>query len=140
MREPWASLIAQGSKRIENRSWYTSYRGLVVIHAARRPAVGRAGECVAVVRLVDVVPLATVAGAPYAEGPWCWLLEPICQLPRGLRLRGAVGLRRVDQLSPGEWERLEQALVVAGIPLPQPAQRCGMEVKSALVPPPETGR
>jgi hypothetical protein len=34
--QPWASLVAIGSKRIETRSWSTSYRGLLAIHAAKR--------------------------------------------------------------------------------------------------------
>lgn len=33
--QPWASLIAIGAKRIETRSWETSHRGLVAIHAAK---------------------------------------------------------------------------------------------------------
>lgn len=35
--EPWASLMAIGAKRIETRSWPTSYRGLLAIHAGKRP-------------------------------------------------------------------------------------------------------
>ncbi len=34
--QPWASLIAIGAKQIETRSWATGYRGLLVIHAAKR--------------------------------------------------------------------------------------------------------
>lgn len=34
--QPWASLIAAGAKTIETRSWGTSYRGQVAIHASRR--------------------------------------------------------------------------------------------------------
>ncbi len=34
--QPWASAIAIGAKRIETRSWYTSYRGPLLIHAAKR--------------------------------------------------------------------------------------------------------
>jgi activating signal cointegrator 1 len=34
--QPWASLIAMGTKRVETRSWGTPYRGLVAIHAASR--------------------------------------------------------------------------------------------------------
>jgi hypothetical protein len=34
--QPWASAIAVGAKRIETRSWGTSYRGPVAIHAAKR--------------------------------------------------------------------------------------------------------
>lgn len=34
VRQPWASLIALGVKRIETRSWDTQYRGPLAIHAA----------------------------------------------------------------------------------------------------------
>lgn len=34
--QPWASLIAAGVKTIETRSWRTSYRGPVAIHAGAR--------------------------------------------------------------------------------------------------------
>lgn len=33
--QPWASLMACGAKKIETRSWPTSFRGLVGIHAAK---------------------------------------------------------------------------------------------------------
>ncbi len=33
IREPWASLIGCGVKNIETRSWSTSYRGELYIHA-----------------------------------------------------------------------------------------------------------
>ncbi len=32
--QPWATLVAIGAKRIETRSWSTSYRGPLAIHAA----------------------------------------------------------------------------------------------------------
>ncbi len=35
LTQPWASLVAIGAKKIETRSWSTSYRGLVAIHAAK---------------------------------------------------------------------------------------------------------
>lgn len=35
LTQPWASLVAIGAKRIETRSWSTSYRGPIAIHAAR---------------------------------------------------------------------------------------------------------
>jgi hypothetical protein len=34
--QPWASLIALGEKQFETRSWPTSYRGPIAIHAGRR--------------------------------------------------------------------------------------------------------
>ncbi len=33
--QPWASLVAIGAKKYETRSWATSYRGQIAIHAAR---------------------------------------------------------------------------------------------------------
>lgn len=34
--QPWASLLACGAKRYETRSWPTSYRGSIAIHAAKQ--------------------------------------------------------------------------------------------------------
>ncbi len=35
VRQPWASLISLGVKRIETRSWSTSFRGPLAVHAGR---------------------------------------------------------------------------------------------------------
>lgn len=35
VKQPWASLIAHGIKDIENRTWKTSFRGRVLIHAGK---------------------------------------------------------------------------------------------------------
>jgi hypothetical protein len=35
IRQPWAWLIVNGHKDIENRSWATKFRGPVLIHAAK---------------------------------------------------------------------------------------------------------
>jgi hypothetical protein len=91
LHQPWASLIAQGAKTIETRSWRTPYRGLLAIHAAKvvsrdllvlaEPAaydqatidaVYRAlkdpprGAIVAVARLVKCLPTAP-QGSPYVN-------------------------------------------------------------------------
>lgn len=73
VRQPWASLIAKLRKSIEIRSWATTYRGELAIHAsmghAPRNVISRVrdeypdsivwprGAIVAVVRLHDVRPL-----------------------------------------------------------------------------------
>lgn len=36
LHQPFATCIAQGFKQIETRSWGTSYRGLLAIHAAKQ--------------------------------------------------------------------------------------------------------
>lgn len=35
LTQPWATLIAIGAKKIETRSWNTTYRGPLAIHAAK---------------------------------------------------------------------------------------------------------
>lgn len=37
LTQPWATLVAIGSKRIETRSWATTYRGRLLIHAGKGP-------------------------------------------------------------------------------------------------------
>jgi len=37
IRQPFASLICRGIKTIENRSWDTTYRGKLLIHASGKP-------------------------------------------------------------------------------------------------------
>lgn len=45
LTQPWASLVAVGAKRYETRSWPTSYRGPLAIHAAKglSPIGGKTG-------------------------------------------------------------------------------------------------
>ena len=35
LTQPWATLVAIGAKQVETRSWATSYRGPLAIHAAK---------------------------------------------------------------------------------------------------------
>ena len=37
IRQPWAWLIVEGYKDIENRTWPTDYRGTLLIHASKKP-------------------------------------------------------------------------------------------------------
>lgn len=36
IRQPWASMIIQGYKPVENRSWKAKHRGPLLIHAAKK--------------------------------------------------------------------------------------------------------
>jgi hypothetical protein len=85
LTQPWATLVAIGAKAVETRSWSTSHRGDLAIHAAKGfPAWARrlcwqgpfahaligagyttwqelpVGEVVAEVQLVDVVPTISI--------------------------------------------------------------------------------
>lgn len=50
--QPYATLIVLGVKRFETRHWETSYRGPLVIHAAKRWDDARAYDCERVVELL----------------------------------------------------------------------------------------
>ena len=113
--QPWAWAILHAGKRVENRTWRTPYRGQLLIHASksRRLLTGdyRAlvpglrglptdqlpfGALVGVVELVDCVPFRQVAGDPFAEGPWCWLLADPRPLPALVPWKGRLGLFDVE--------------------------------------------
>ncbi len=43
--DPWGSLVAAGAKRIETRSWSTTYRGPLAIHIAKTLPSGAEALC-----------------------------------------------------------------------------------------------
>ena len=68
IKQPWATLIMQGNKRFEFRSWQTKYRGDLLIHAGKgidKEAIKRlskyimqdlpAGKILGKVTLVDCI-------------------------------------------------------------------------------------
>ena len=68
IKQPWATLIMQGDKKYEFRSWQTKYRGEVLIHAGKsvdKEAIKRLekylpenlplGKILGKVRLVDCI-------------------------------------------------------------------------------------
>jgi len=128
--QPYASLIADGEKWVENRRWSTSYRGPLAIHAGKGTQYLDRGELaayptgcvVAVAQLAACVLLAGVqdrrrgwlcelgsAGFDadiflaheYTEGPWCWVLCDVRKLADPVYCRGAQGLWTVAGLEFG---------------------------------------
>jgi len=84
--QPWASLVVMAEKKIETRSWYTQYRGVLAIHAGRTapvfdlrpfmPVLKRAGLT------VDELPLGMIIG-------FCDLVDvrPVEDLPKSMMTR-----------------------------------------------------
>lgn len=57
VKQPWAGMIVIGVKTIEVRTWYTKYRGDLLIASSKRPANrGPSGMALALVELHQVVP------------------------------------------------------------------------------------
>ena len=120
VKQPWAWFIAHGHKRIENRTWPTSYRGPLAIHAGKsadtltahtldalrqldipvpRPSELTMGAIIGVVELVGCIELASAPDAlredPWAQGPWLWILAN-ARTVAPIRYRGQLGLWTPD--------------------------------------------
>lgn len=98
VRQPWASLIAAGIKRVEIRTRRISYRGDLLIVAGKHggPRPGQpTGVSVAIVRIQDCRTFepqdATDALIAWRPGLWCWLLADIRACER-VPVRGKPGL------------------------------------------------
>lgn len=60
IKQPWATLIMQGDKRFEFRSWQTKYRGDLLIHAGKgidKEAIKRLAKY-----LPDEIPVGKILG------------------------------------------------------------------------------
>src|ERR1019366_1397692 len=67
--QPWASLLALGYKRLETRSWSTSYRGPIAVHASkRRLPLYWFGELLPLLRELHLDPASLPYGAMLATG------------------------------------------------------------------------
>jgi ASCH domain len=102
IRQPWASLIIAGEKDVENRTWRTSYRGPLVIHAGSavdREGMGQYGEWLeaypqgVVLGTVDLVDIVEDSMSWWAlDGQWHWLLAHSKPRRRPRRVNGRQGL------------------------------------------------
>jgi len=112
--QPYAELIARLEKPIENRTWYTSYRGPLVIQAGVSKAwmddagvygidddqVLPFGAVVAVSQLVACLDIqkpwpdrfSRLQRHEHANGRWCWILEDVRRLAVPIPCGGARGL------------------------------------------------
>ncbi|MFF8414905.1 ASCH domain-containing protein [Streptomyces omiyaensis] len=106
IRQPWAAAITYADKRVENRTWPTSYRGPVLIHAGRT-LDARHGPMVASVvkglqlELGAVLAVARITECHPDDGectPWSmkgmhhFVLDEVTALPLPIPHRGAQGL------------------------------------------------
>jgi hypothetical protein len=103
---PYPEMILLGEKPMENRTWPTSYRGPLLIHAGlsrawlddydERKYNLTFGALVGQCTLVDCVRLsnlpAHLVGHLHANGPYCWLLEDIERFSTPIPWKGAQGL------------------------------------------------
>lgn len=106
IKQPWATLIMQGTKKVENRTWATRYRGELVVHAglalfdgykhlALSPGHPR-GHALGTIELIDCVELKDaprwVAKHTYTHGPFCWILRNPKPFDKTIPIKGSLGL------------------------------------------------
>lgn len=110
VRQPWAELILRGVKSVENRTWTTPWRGLLIVHAGQR--WDPAGAATAAARGVSVDPTAprgylgvavlvdvhpdTGCCRPWGEpGAFHWLLVRPRRFTTAVAGAGRLGLYRL---------------------------------------------
>lgn len=110
--QPWAWAVLYAGKRVENRTWYTPYRGEVFIHADLRvdydtpesieEAISRVpqprppaycGALIGRAMLVDCVRARDVPASQreWGVGPWCFVLDDVRPLARPISTKGPLG-------------------------------------------------
>ncbi|MBN1807208.1 MAG: ASCH domain-containing protein [Sedimentisphaerales bacterium] len=100
--QPWASYIADGRKTIETRSWYTSYRGDILICSSRKPVIKGmpCGMALCLVELYDCRPMKyaddQAACCPWRHGLFSWFLKNIRRISPPFSVRGRQGIYEVE--------------------------------------------
>jgi hypothetical protein len=57
IRQPWAWLIAHGYKDVENRTWFSSYKGPLLIHAGKTMTHDDYQACLIFVNGLEIEPI-----------------------------------------------------------------------------------
>ena len=115
IRQPWAWLIVNGYKDIENRSWSTDFRGRIYVHAGKRVKQGDFPEQRDYIRresgliLPEELPLGAIVGEvtiadcvdtssnPWFCGPYGFLLSSPVAYKDPIPYRGQLGFFQVEE-------------------------------------------
>lgn len=126
---PYPELILLNEKPVENRTWETSYRGQLFIHAGlskswmgdgfrcRFPdlpygaivGVANLAACLEVRSHTWPPEFAHLKGHEHADGPWCWVLAGVRRFKRPVPCRGSQGIWFIEHL------KQDRELVIASV-------------------------
>lgn len=117
IRQPWAWLIVNGHKDIENRQWKTHQRGKILVHAAKgmtrdeyeiaQAIAAEQGvelppfedlERGGIVGEVEIVACVDVDASPWFFGEWGFVLKNAAPLPFR-PYKGALGFFKVEEVA-----------------------------------------
>lgn len=100
IKEPWASLIFEGRKTIETRTWKTGYRGRLLLCASKSPKGKLSGRAFAHCNLIGCRPMVKADEAEACcgvyDGAYAWVLEDVIPMPAGREVKGRLGLFEVE--------------------------------------------
>lgn len=99
IKEPYSTLILEGKKTIETRTWKTYHRGPILLHCSKSPKSKLSGCIFAVADLVRIKPMTKYdekkACCEIYPGAYSWFLENI--RPTELKeIKGNLGLWNFD--------------------------------------------
>ena len=129
--DPYPEMILDGSKRVENREWYTTYRGWVLVHAGKSREWMEPGDfktypnlawgaivgrmevigCYHIRRIMagefDQHPrLFWLRGHEHTHGGFCYVIDRRQRLRSPVPARGAMGLWSVEDYLTEAWDWL----------------------------------
>lgn len=100
IREPWITMIVDGDKTIETRTWPTHHRGPILLVGSKNPRGKYAGMAAATANLVDcrrmTVTDQEAAGCLWYLGAYAWVLEDVKPVPEPFMVKGQLRLYDVD--------------------------------------------
>ena len=99
IKEPWASMIREGKKTIETRTWITNYRGKILLCASKNPKSEISGHAFAIAELIDCKEMIKdderLACCEIYTKAHSWFLENIQKI-EPFEVRGQLGIFEVD--------------------------------------------
>jgi len=105
VKQPWADLIVEGVKDIENRTWSTNRRGRLLIHASKKwddgdyaELFGKKEQCVygAIIGIASLVDCVAHHHSDWFEGPYGFVLKNARKFRDPIPYKGRLGIFIVE--------------------------------------------
>ena len=123
IKQPWATLIAEGYKKYEFRSWKTNYRGEIYIHAGKgvdKSSMERfkdlnleypSSKIIAKVTIIDCLPLnekiqhqiikenELIYGSNLNREGYAWKLDNVNKINCDKTIKGKLSIWEIDEIN-----------------------------------------